>query len=259
MTRYPEKRWTQVIKWLQRCEEHPECTVSDGSYVPTRLIDVGTKEGSGKLCLIETMKYRLPGITSTQSRYVALSYCWGQSMPSGGMTTASNLASHLKDISIDSLPPTLRDAVNITRELRIQYLWIDALCIIKDDNKDWQRESGAMIKVYSEAYLTIAAASFPHCNSGMLNRQDRRQLLVVPLKNFSLKASTPTLRDQRESSPLSRRAWAPQERELSPRILWFFKHMLSFECREMWASEAEPRGQGHILDDFGVRDRSLYI
>lgn len=51
---------------------------------------------------------------------------------------------------------------------------------------------------------------------------------------------------------------ALQERELSPQILWCFRHMLSFECEEIWTTEAEPRGQIHLLDDFGVRDRNLY-
>jgi hypothetical protein len=29
--------------------------------------------------------------------------------------------------------------------------------------------------------------------------------------------------------------------------------------RELWASGTEPRGQGHLFDGFGVRDRSLHI
>jgi hypothetical protein len=180
-------------------------------------------------------------------------------MPSGGMTKISNRPSYMKIIPIDSLPLTLRDAVTITRKLGIQYLWIDALCIIQDDDQDWQQESGAMTQIYSNAYLTIAAGSATHCDGGILNKQDRRQLLAVPLKNFSLTTSSLTHHIQKESSPLSRRAWTLQERELSPRILWFFKHMVSFECREEWASEGEPHGQRHLFDKFGVRDRSLHI
>lgn len=257
MIRYPDKRWSQATTWVKRCEDHPECGVTESPYVPTRLIDVSSKEGLGKLRLIVTVDHKIPDISATQSRYVALSYCWGESMTSGGVTTTANRISHLKEIIFDSLPQTIRDAVIITRGLGVRYLWVDALCIIQDDIQDWQRESGAMIKIYSEAYFTIAAAISAHCDGGILNKQDKRQLLTVPLKNFSLKASTPTLRDQKESSPLSRRAWALQERELSPRILWFFKHMLGFECREIWATEAEPRGQAHLFDAFGVRDRSL--
>jgi hypothetical protein len=33
--------------------------------------------------------------------------------------------------------------------------------------------------------------------------------------------------------------------------------MLGFECREIWATEVEPRGQAHLFDAVGVRDRSL--
>jgi hypothetical protein len=111
------------------------------------------------------------------------------------MTTTSNIALQLKEIFVDSLPLTPCDAVIITRELGIQYLWIDAICIIEDDIQDWHRESGAKIKTYSNAHLTIAAATTHHCDGGILNKQDRDQLLAVPLKNFSLKASNPTHRD----------------------------------------------------------------
>jgi hypothetical protein len=257
MRRYPEARFAQAWKWLDSCDQnHPNCSSPDPSYVPTRLLDVGDNPTTETLRLVDTTKQwdRL-----TNSKYVALSYCWGLSMPSSGMTTKTSLNSHLQGIDSKDLPRTLQDAVQITRELGIRYLWIDALCIIQNSAPDWQHESGAMSAIYSNAYCTIAAASTPHCSGGILIPQDRRQILSVNLGRFSLKASTPSHRDLRDASPLSTRAWALQERELSPRILWFTKHMLIFECRRIWASEEQPRGHDHSYNSSGVRDRSLNI
>lgn len=180
-------------------------------------------------------------------------------MPQTGMTTKVNLASHLQAIPSQDLPRTLQDAVQITRELGVRYLWIDALCIIQNSTVDWQHESSSMSAIYANAYCTIAAASTPQCSGGILVPQDRRQLLTINLGPFFLKASTPSHRDLRDSSPLSTRAWALQERELSPRILWFTKHMLIFECRRVWASEEQPRGHDHAFNSSGIRDRSLNI
>jgi hypothetical protein len=62
-------------------------------------------------------------------------------------------------IPVAELPLTFQDAVNITRALSQHLLWIDSLCIIQDDQADWERESARMASVYQNAFLTIAATS----------------------------------------------------------------------------------------------------
>src|SRR5438034_1924444 len=57
-----------------------------------------------------------------------------------------------------ALPKTFQDAVLLTRALGVRYLWIDSLCIIQDDEKDWKRENPKMGEVYQYATITIAAA-----------------------------------------------------------------------------------------------------
>ncbi|RSM00053.1 hypothetical protein CEP52_009355 [Fusarium oligoseptatum] len=49
--------------------------------------------------------------------------------------------------------------MKIARELKVRYLWIDALCIIQneDDHEDWKRECGKMARIYRNSYLTVAA------------------------------------------------------------------------------------------------------
>jgi hypothetical protein len=39
------------------------------------------------------------------------------------------------------LPQNFRNAVEISRRLGMQHLWIDSLCIIQDSDEDWQEQS----------------------------------------------------------------------------------------------------------------------
>jgi hypothetical protein len=57
--------------------------------------------------------------------YVALSYCWGGPQPL--VTTTENIKAMVAGVSLAQLPRTLRDAVAVTRNLGVRYLWIDAL------------------------------------------------------------------------------------------------------------------------------------
>lgn len=196
------------------------------------------------------------GSVQPKSAYIALSYCWGLSMPTGGTTTKSSIEMHLQGISMSSLPLTIQDAVAATRRLGVRYMWIDALCILQDSREDWELESAAMSDIYSHAFCTIAAAATKHCEGGMLLRADRRRFSVVTLAdNLFIKASTIPHQDLKDSNPLSTRAWALQERELSPRVLWFTAHELLFECHAMWGSEEYPDCDTHSSDSTGVLDR----
>lgn len=55
------------------------------------------------------------------------------------------------------MPQSFRDAVTATQAFGIRYLWIDALCIIQDSAKDWEKESSQMGDIYRGSTLTMAA------------------------------------------------------------------------------------------------------
>lgn len=63
-----------------------------------------------------------------RGRYIALSYCWGTSLPC--KTTTDNLDARLESIDFTSLPKTLQDSILITRVLGMDYIWIDCLCTL---------------------------------------------------------------------------------------------------------------------------------
>jgi hypothetical protein len=98
-------------------------------------------------------------------RYATLSYCWGNA---NIRTTRENEKLHKQEIPYKSIPPTLRDAMTLTREPNIQFLWIDALCIVQDDHAEWETEASRMQDFYSGSSITIAATDAADSSAGFL-------------------------------------------------------------------------------------------
>lgn len=64
------------------------------------------------------------------------------------------------------------------RNLDIPYLWVDSLCILQDDNSDWERQCSQMSNIYGNALVTLIAADSKSCNEGFLN--PKRRMLRFP-------------------------------------------------------------------------------
>ena len=211
---------------------------------PTRLIelDFDGAAHTARLC---------SGTTSEP--YVALSYCWGgrQSL----LTKKANLEEHKRAIPVADLAQSIQDAIAITRNLGIRYLWIDCLCIIQDDKKDKSREIGKMRNVYANSYLTICAGRAKAAADGFLglktepfamdaaavaadlndvnsssaakaqsrNPADVSGLLPVVLPDGEIGHVNIRRRVEYSSAmePLVARAWTYEERLLSKRIVTF--------------------------------------
>ncbi len=114
---------------------------------PTRLIDIARNEP--RLCLGVGLKGSI--------EYSTLNHCWGSPNPSNVTLGKNNIGSFLHRIPLNALPKTFRDFIQINRFLGIQYVWIDSLCIVQDDEEDWKAESARMTNVYGEAVLNVAA------------------------------------------------------------------------------------------------------
>lgn len=156
-----EKR--AVIKsWFTECaSHHPECAPPIHQY-PRRLVEVGT-EGTN-LRLVDTNNF-----VPDTARYATLSYCWGTVRPL--TTTSDNVDLFATRIPAEDLPRTFLEAVSITRDLGIPYLWIDSLCIVQDDPGDWRMEAGRMKDIYSGSSITISASDAQNSTPGLFRRQ----------------------------------------------------------------------------------------
>jgi hypothetical protein len=237
-------------QWIQDCTfNHMKCSVSttpDGSsWKPTHLLDVSIKGPKGRpgLKLVDGM------FVDPLSEYVTLSHCWGKSKTI--RLHKGTLAALRQGVSLDSLPKTLAEAAYITDQLGFRYLWIDALCIRHDSEADVLTEIGQMHRVYSEATLNIAATSSREDASGLIYTRNVLALqpcivsvgpsLGVDEGTYKILRST-LWHDLVDSSPLSKRAWAFQERCLAKRTLHFTRNEVFWECQQMCCSEVFPKG-----------------
>jgi Heterokaryon incompatibility protein (HET) len=145
----------QFIKsHVETCMLNHKCSLDRRrlSLLPDRVIWVNAPQAPSHIQLIEPQgKIRAP--------YLALSYCWGPVSSSTYLTNASTFAARKAGIASADLPPLFQDVVTIARLLRIEYVWIDRLCIIQGSSIDFSQQAPKMGAIYGNATLTIAAAS----------------------------------------------------------------------------------------------------
>jgi hypothetical protein len=65
------------------------------------------------------------------------------------------------------LPRTISDAIELTSLLGQQFLWVDTLCIIQDEDSIRQLEINQMSAIYANAILTIVASDGQDANHGL--------------------------------------------------------------------------------------------
>lgn len=216
------------------CNTHESCNTTAQPHLPTRLVSL--LDGKPRVILTaEIPLYKFP------LRYATLSYCWGK---------RPFLQLRLKNIEVlttsiptEGLPQTFADAFEIASQLEIDYIWIDSLCIIQDDEDDWQKEAELMYLVYSGSYINIAASTAKDVYQGCLLEQPSfsdgfsaeitkggiQKVLEIRDRDVYDRAIT--------KSHLMTRAWAIQEKILSPRTLHFGSRGVFWDCKEGFASE----------------------
>ncbi|KAL4263514.1 hypothetical protein AB1N83_005098 [Pleurotus pulmonarius] len=168
-------------------------------------------------------------------------------------------------IPTNELPQTFCDAVKISRNVGVRYLWIDSLCIFQDSKSDWSQEAAKMRGVYWNAICNIAATGADDSAAGML--KERNHHAVQPLiftgslsphtmpsdvKSYVVVDSS-TWHHYVRSALLNTRGWVFQERLLSPRILHVTKNKLYLECTAGITDETLGKGwdiRSHIKSSF---------
>ncbi|VTT62650.1 unnamed protein product [Fusarium fujikuroi] len=152
-------------RWLQEClDYHEDCGDTVEREMPSRLIFIGDFH-----CTI----LRLEDTKTAQFvPYAALSYCWGDAGRNRFKTEKETLAMRKQGFDYIQLPSTLRDAVKVARTLGLEYLWVDALCIVQDCEEDKSKEISKMWQIYQGATIVISAALASHSDQGFLHERD---------------------------------------------------------------------------------------
>ena len=243
--------------WLEECITGHTTCVTPLSKLPKRVVDI-----SGDV----------PKVVETQgltfSRYTTLSHCWG-----GGAdvikTTRSNLSRLKMGICWSELSRIFKDAITVTKMVNCQWIWIDSLCIIQDDDLDWKEESVKMAEIYSGSFLNIAATSSSSGSGTLFSSRwclggyedDYREWPVksIRLSKYSngendglfvrrelrsghIYITGKLVHGRSVEAPLLDRAWVFQERLLAPRSLHFSTSELIWECNSSLACECTGLG-----------------
>jgi len=155
-------------KWVDSCDEHHSGPMEREHCIGTITSRFFLRE---RLRLIDVEKMIIVRGSSDRTEYVALTYVWGEEKLKRERPPGWQMPRTLRaDVWTDEygveiielpgeLPHTIRDAMEVTRCIGYQYLWVDSLCIIQDDQQDQDLQISMMDEIYRNATLTIAAGS----------------------------------------------------------------------------------------------------
>jgi hypothetical protein len=253
-----DKPWsgTMLIRsWLSCCVgQHPKCkSAIKARKLPKRLLHISSFHDSDDIRLVESETI------SDRVEYVALSHCWGPPEKPPLLTTLATLMDRKKRIKFVELPLTFKDAVKICQDIKQQFLWIDSLCIVQDDDDDWAEQASEMASVYGCSYVTLAALSSADGTQGCrINQRPRYKGSLSHYQDFDIDTYRIRCFDRWPSdwqyeygdgvyrsedygtNPLRKRAWTLQERELTVRSVHFSQGQLLWQCRTMRGSSELP-------------------
>ena len=227
----------KILARLHQCSnDHASCQDFGPSQLPRRVIDVGDCNAEPKL--LES--------GGRIARYTALSYIWGmESQPV--MTTIENVAQFTVRLPVSSLAQTIKDAIIVTRNIGVRYLWADSLCIIQDSDTDKDMQISRIPQIFRSALLTICAAHADSCMQGfLLHSHDSYTSLrhyrgfrdlAIPYALSNRLIGTVILQPHPvtdyapDDAPISTRAWTMEERLLSQRVLIYADGVIMWQCR----------------------------
>jgi hypothetical protein len=162
--------------------------------------------------------------------YFALSYVWGP---------AAKSRQQEEEFSLESAPSTVRDAIQVVRNLGMQYLWVDRYCINQNDHEEKELMIGRMDQIYESGEATIVAADGENDEAGLPGVSVTRipqSHLRTPRWHFV--SSCPPISTVINSAVWATRGWTYQEARLSRRCLFFTEHQVYMVCRHRTYSES---------------------
>ncbi|USP78816.1 HET-domain-containing protein [Curvularia clavata] len=213
----------QMLKaWMGSLEPIPRSSRATANYLPSRLIYVGD-ENRLRVVHTSTMKEREP-------EFAALSYVWGTNQSFVLLSTTEELLT--TGFEIGQLPKTIQDAITVTSRIELEYIWVDALCIMQDSDEDKAQELPKMRSIYKFAAVTLVASVANSATEGFLHHiEEKYDYFIEPVTiHFPLDMESPTSSQiilsypadyKRWKDPINSRGWTFQELILSTRAIIF--------------------------------------
>ncbi|KAF2683890.1 HET-domain-containing protein [Lentithecium fluviatile CBS 122367] len=204
---------------------------------------------------------------STRCRYIALSYVWGKTEALRNETSTEEVLSEAGSLTDEILPKTIADAIAVTAEADIPYLWVDSLCILQDNDPSKQIQIAAMDQIYSSAVATIVAASGFDAHAGLpgvrpgtrwcsvLTESVQSIALGSRLNNYSKTSMKPIgAFDYMWDTEWNTRAWTFQEFSLSETVIAFLDRItFCWHRGQIWTEDVwEPSATSVHRDSAAV-------
>jgi len=221
--------FNRMTSWLEFCRTNHSKTCNSSSEAVVQGLKV-----------IDCTTRRIV-FASKGWKYAALSYVWGSS--------SSAEPSSLNYLP-DTIPATIEDAMNVTVQLGLQYLWIDRYCINQQNVSEKHMQVSQMDIVYSNAEITIIAAAGDNPRHGLpgVGISHRRPQPSTQIGNTLLRSTLPDGKFAVQACEWSKRGWTYQEAILSRRRLVFTEYQVYFQCNGMHCCESilKPLGLLHV-------------
>ncbi|CZR40613.1 uncharacterized protein FPRO_10203 [Fusarium proliferatum ET1] len=236
---HSERRNLTITRWLDHCRQaHESCEGKVPRILPPRLVDISD---SSNIRLVEMNR-------GEKGRYVALSYCWGVKTNGQSVHQVKLKQATLNDLKAgmdqSRMTRTHLEGMQVARELGYRYIWIDALCIMQDNKRDWEHSALLVPEIYGNAELTILAGRSDNSRKGFVNLAKWYKPIALPVEvPYAMHPDMVYESSQRRTcrlhlprnqnlGPAYRRAWCFQEFMLSRRVIAFGMEQLMFKCRE---------------------------
>ncbi|KAF2811000.1 heterokaryon incompatibility, partial [Mytilinidion resinicola] len=160
--------------------------------------------------------------------YITLSYCWGQ-VPQLYLTTdnAGHLFQRGALLSVRKLiPRTIRDAMDLVTVIGERYLWVDTLCIWREDADIKHDQISEMGHVYSNALMTVMAVAGDDASHGLSVASEESTHSL----EFEWHEAASSLSEKLQHTKHFARGWTYQETVLSKRCLYLTSEFVMFLC-----------------------------
>jgi hypothetical protein len=153
------------------------------------------------------------------------------------------------------VPRTVADAISLVGLLEERYLWVDALCIVQDDQSMKHDQINNMASIFANATVTIIAKGEEHANHGLRGLRGISEPRSMPQEVFRLGKSyrfVHTPMDIQYDKPCiwEKRGWTLQEQLFSRRLLYFSAESVRWNCA--CSTFSELHGKLNVFGDTPV-------
>ncbi|KAH8661683.1 heterokaryon incompatibility protein-domain-containing protein, partial [Tricladium varicosporioides] len=171
--------------------------------------------------------------------YAALSYVWGK-LKSPFRATKANRDELMAERGLigANLPRTIKEAIEVARNIGFRYFWVDSICIIQDDLEVLMMQIKTMDIIYEGASITIVAAAGNSADDAL--NTPNHQIHAEMFGDLKIMAKNRPLEAALSRTTWNSRAWCYQEKILSRRMLVFTESEIFYDCSHFrWAESME--------------------